>query len=31
LVKTLGGQILTLNGFVNPYSQVKWIFSNGSA
>jgi hypothetical protein len=27
LVKTLGGQILKLNGFVNPYSQVKWIFS----
>jgi len=27
VVKTLGGQILKLNGFVNPYSQVKWIFS----
>jgi hypothetical protein len=27
LVNTLGGQILTLNGFVNRYSQVKWIFS----
>jgi hypothetical protein len=23
----LGDQILRLNGFVNPYSQVKWIFS----
>ena len=31
LVKTLGGQILTLNGFVNPYSQVKWIFSTKMA
>jgi hypothetical protein len=27
----LGGQILTLNGFVNPYSQVKWIFSTKMA
>jgi hypothetical protein len=27
LVKTLGAKILSLNGFVNPYSQVKWIFS----
>jgi len=27
LVRTLGGQILSLNGFVTPYSQVKWIFS----
>jgi transcriptional regulator GlxA family with amidase domain len=27
----LGGQILTLNGFVNSYSQVKWIFSTKMA
>jgi hypothetical protein len=27
LVKTLSGQVLRLNGFVNPYSQIKWIFS----
>jgi len=27
LVKTLGGQILRLSGFINPYSKVKWIFS----
>jgi hypothetical protein len=31
LVKTLGGQILTLNGLVNQYSQVKWIFSTKMA
>jgi len=31
LVKTLGGQILRLSGFVNPYSQVKWIFSTKMA
>jgi hypothetical protein len=27
----LDGQILILNGFVNPYSQVKWIFSTKMA
>jgi hypothetical protein len=31
LAKTLGGKILRLNGFVNRYSQVKWIFSTKMA
>jgi hypothetical protein len=30
-VKRLGYQILRLNGFVNLYSQVKWIFSTKMA
>ena len=31
LAKTLGGKILRSNGFVNRYSQVKWIFSTKMA